>query len=1108
VLGPLRVVGEQEIELPRASHRRLLSILALDANHRVSTDVLIDRNWGEVVPASARAAIQTHVSALRKLLPADTIVTEGYGYRLDLFGHELDAERLTELGAQAHRAGTARQWVAAIGAADAALSLWRGAPYEELADDDFARSEIARLAELRLALLEIRAGALLGLGREQEALPELERLVVENPLRERLWEHLMTARYRAGRHADALAAYREAWNALADIGLEPSDALRRLEQRILLHDQALAPARHNLPTELTEFTGREQELAEIASLLDGHRLVTLVGVGGVGKTRLALRVARDALGAFRDGCRLVELAPLRDPALVPLELARELGMRPRADSATAAVAASLAGDAFLLVLDNCEHLLDAAGALVRALLEVAPAVRVLATSREPLRIPGEVVYDVPSLSFPHEVVGPGEAETFDAVRLFADRAVLVRPGFALDDANTAAVATICRRLDGMPLAIELAAGRVASLSPETIAENLDDRFRILTGGSRVGPERHRSLDAALGWSYDLLDESERLVFARLGVFRGGFNFDAATLVCSGGDIAEADVLPLVSGLVEKSLVSTYLLESSNRYRLLETVREYAVVRLREIDDPESTWRRHLEWHVALATDTLDRVHGPGRWELLGNVATESDDLEAALELALDRGLDAEREGLARALAWQEYDDGLFERAIVHLRTALGRSTPAAAEAECRSLLGSALFHAGEDDEALAESRQAVTIATALPPSAAKVWVLTALARLHLLVLDRDPAAAIPLCTAALADAEASGDPFALIYARRALARALTWNGDVDGGLEQQDAALKLARDAGDPAFLFDTLQSGLTLLYLHPVARRTEPSRIAHELLSRFPLDERLCLDYWLPYALCQAGDWDVAEVVVERAATWRLEGWDLACHLITRAMLRWMQGRLGDARAALAELGNASVHPRWYDDYYALLTEIAADEGRVADAREAADAYLAIDVHPSEEAAKLAVLAPLVRAEVDAALAEGATERDRHLDAAHEAASRARDIFARFPPPTGGSLQIETAATYLALAEAELSRCVGPDPGLWSDVVGRADYLYTRLYGRLRLAEALLEAGRTADGCDELRRTYDDASEAGAAAITARVARLASKAGVDVNPRQRPIRR
>ena len=1096
VLGPVRVRAGREIGLSRSSHRRLLSILALDAPRRIATDVLIDRFWGEQPPATAKAVVQTYVSGLRKLLPADVIVTEGYGYRLDLTGHVLDADDFAALAADARQAVHARRWEHALDSAEAALAFWRGAPYGELRDDDFARGEIARIEELRLELEETRAEALLGLGQARDALPELERLVREHPLRERLWQHLMTARYRLGRHAEALEAYREAWKALAELGLEPSGSLRRLEQKILLHDQSVRQAEtpNNLPVELTDFVGRDRELADVADLVTRHRLVTLTGVGGSGKTRLAAEVARTVLARFPDGCWLVELASVREAAHVAAEVAAAVGLRPQGEDILAALFRALGEDTALVVLDNCEHLPEATAAVARALLEAGHELTILATSRQPLRVPGEVVYDVPPMSFPDDDHAVEELGAFDAIELFDARARLARPSFALDPTTAADVARICRRLDGIPLAIELAAARVGSLRPATIADRLDNRFRLLTGGSSTGPERHQTLEAAFAWSFDLLERDERLLFPRLGVFRGGFTLEMAEDVCSGEGIERADVVPLVSALVEKSLVSTYGDERRVRYRLLETVREYALARLEELGEPAALRARHLDWSVRFADDVNANVYGAGRSALFQRLATESDNLQAALEWSLAEGLGAATRMLARALAWHWWDEGHLGLVVSTLTTALEHGTDALEEAEIRTLVCAAHDSAGDVDAASAESARAYELVAGLPPSLPKVWVLQRHATQPLLV-DRDPGPALPLARAALDEALSLGDPVAEIRVRRALGWALAWNGDVRAGTDQYRAALELALELDDPTTALDTYEFFFDVLYLDAEARRSEPRRNAEELLARFgDLWTTNAYRWWLAYVFLQTGEWERAEEIVARLGDRHLEGYDRAAYLITHATLRWMQGRLDDAREDLDQLAEIGVNRRWYHYSYPLLAEVGADWSRLDDVRSAADAYLAVPMHRSHESKKVAVLTPLVRAEVDAALATSGEERAAHVERARAAVSEARGIVETFPPKTEGSVQLETPRTSLALAEAELSRVVRPDPSRWRDAVSRADFVYVRLYARWRLAEALYESGAEAEARRELDAALAHAARLGAERIRRELEALATR--------------
>jgi len=1110
VLGPLRVRARRQITVERSSHRRLLAILAIDANRRLSTDVLIDRYWGDAVPTTAKAALQTHISALRKLLPADVILTEGYGYRLDLGEHSLDVHEFVALAAEARQATRARRWEAALESVDAAVELRRGDPYDELRDDDFARSEISRLEEIRLELEEMRAEALLGMGSNQEALAGLEPLVRAHPLRERLWEQLMLARYRLGRHPEALAAYREAWAVFAELGLEPGASLRRLEQKILLHDESVRQAKtpHNLPVELTRFIGRDTELGEVAGLLDEHRMVTLTGVGGSGKTRLAFRVAAGQLSAFPDGCWVAELGPLHDPDHVALGVASAMGLRPQGEDVVDALRAALVQERILVVLDNCEHLLHASAALARTLLEAAPNVHILATSREPLRVPGEALYDVPPLPVPPEEGDAVHVELFDAVQLFGDRASQARPRFALDDSNADAVATICRRLDGIPLAIELAASRVASLAPQTIAERLGERFLLLTGGSTTGPERHRTLEAALAWSYDLLDAREKLVFARLSIFRGGFTHDTAEEVCSGEGIEPAVVVPLVSSLVEKSLVSVYDAQTGERYRLLETLREFAGERLEETGRAEVIAARHLDWCVRFAEDIVDRVHGPGRQELFERVRAESDNLDAALQQARA----AESSGAVRVLArtlgehWNEL--GYVDLSIALYEAALERTSTvdAATEAEIRALLGRAHFEASDGRAAYAEAERAHALIAGLEPSPVKLYVLSAYAGLHRILLDRDPGGAIPLGEDALACAEALGHPFYRIRALMCLGEALAWNGALEPALERHREALSLALSTGDPRVVMETYEHLATALYLDPNARRRGPASAAEDMLARIPLEERgrELSDGWLPWVFLQTGDWRRAELVIDRIGRAHLEAWERTSYHVERAALRWMQGRLEEACAELDELERHGVNPRWYHDYFPLVADVAADLGCLSDVRQAAEEYLVFDVDTSEQAKKLGVIEPLVRAEVDAALAASGRGRAEHVRRARAAVARGHEILNAFPPPSEGSVQMETHRTHLAFAEAELSRVDGPNPGLWLVAVDRADYVYFRLYARFRLAEALLAVGRENEGADELRAAHADATTVGAERIRRQLEQLATEVGAKLTKRPR----
>ena len=443
-----------------------------------------------------------------------------------------------------------------------ALALWRGPPLPDVADEPFAQAEIARLDALYLQALEDRLDADLAKGLHGDAIVELEACVAKHPLRERFWCQLMLAQYRAGRQGEALQTYQTVRALLIErLGVEPGKELRELHSAILGQDRALEPLTpvpgeppNNLPRQLATFIGRAWELTEIQELLQRGRLVTLVGVGGAGKSRLALEAATNSLLQFPDGTWLVELAALAQPGLVARTLASVLGVHEHPEwPLVDLVAEHLRTAKTLLVLDNCEHLLDEVAALAQRLLQSCSRLSILATSRERLGITGELLRPVSGLAVPEpDADDASEIGDADASRLLVERAAAVRPGFRLDHRTAAAVAQICRQLDGLPLAIELAAARVNALEVEQIASRLDDRFRLLDHGDRTALARHRTLRAVVDWSYGLLSSAERRLFDRAAVFIGGFTLVAAEAICAEPD-GDA-IANVISRLVDKSLI--------------------------------------------------------------------------------------------------------------------------------------------------------------------------------------------------------------------------------------------------------------------------------------------------------------------------------------------------------------------------------------------------------------------------------------------------------------------------------------------------------------------------------------------------------------------------
>ncbi|NBM17055.1 BTAD domain-containing putative transcriptional regulator [Streptomyces sp. GC420] len=576
VLGHMTAtVDGREAALGGPRQRAVLAVLVAARGRLVTQDAIIAEAWDERRPASA-ATLHSYIAALRKALepgrtngqPAQVLVRENIGYALRLPAESVDAEHFTvlaERGERLLRGGDADGAASVLGEA---LTMWRGAAYAEFGEYPFAAPEAARLHGLRLSAHEDLFAAELARGRHAAVIGDLEKHTAEQPLSERGWELLALALYRSGRQGDALSALRTARRVLAEeLGIDPGPSLRRLEAAVLAQDEAAAPppARtadpalaaprgRNLPYALTGLIGREEECDRVAALLERHRLVTLTGPGGIGKTRLALEVAhaRDD----EDGPWLVELADLEepDPRLLTAGIGDALGIR---EAATAERLAEVLGErGTLLILDNCEHLLEVAPGIVAQLLTRCGGLRVLATSREPLGVAGEAVFEVPPLT-----AGAGR-------ELFLARAAAAAPGWVPDDGELTTAQRICGELDGLPLAIELAAAQCRVLSVDQISQALDDRFAVLVGGPGTGPARHRALQAAVEWSHRSLTPRERDTFHRLSVFAGSFDLDAAAAVCGGPVLAE------VTALVRKSLVTAEVGTAPRRYRMLETLKEY------------------------------------------------------------------------------------------------------------------------------------------------------------------------------------------------------------------------------------------------------------------------------------------------------------------------------------------------------------------------------------------------------------------------------------------------------------------------------------------------------------------------------------------------------
>ena len=744
--------------------RALLALLACSAGRVVTVDRLIDDLWGERLPANPANALQLRVSKLRRQL-GDVITTTPAGYRLDVDPDDVDSLRFERLVAT-------RRF-------DEALALRRETALASFFDHHWARAESARLEELYLSAVEQHTDDRLQRGDDVALVSDLEALVAAHPLRERLRGQLMVALHRNGCSAEALARYQEFRRLLVDeLGLDPSPALQDLEGAILRQDPALdrpaspRPAT-NLPVRLSSFVGRAVEVQRVVDALDRSRLVTLTGPGGVGKTSLAVEASRRAAGSYRDGVWFVALAGVSEPARVAPAIADAVGVGDRGPQPDQdLVAAWLSQRQALVVLDNCEHLVDACADVVEHVLRsAAPGAGVLATSREALGVAGEVQLPVPSMA------------DDEAVALFCERAAAVDPGFAggeraagadhgvVASARAAAgepgfaggeqaelIGRLCRRLDGMPLAIELAAARVKLLPVAEIAERLDDRFRLLTGGPRTAEARHRTLRATVDWSHDLLDEPHRALLRRLSVFRGGWTLEAAEQVCAGGPVPAGDILGLTGDLVDRSLA----IARDGRFRLLETIRQYAAERLAEAGEEESSRERHARWFVDLAERAETDLRGPSqaRW--------------------LER-LRAEDDNLGQALAWCRQHAGAHPDLGLRLAGALGWYWYVGRQVDGRRELAAALA-SGSGGSDLGRGRVLQALSLALRPAGCIV---------------HPSAEAAGAAAESLALLDGAGDAGRAAISRLLVAVEGVGGADVAGNLDQVAAARSQLRALGD-----------------------------------------------------------------------------------------------------------------------------------------------------------------------------------------------------------------------------------------------------------------------------------------------------------------------
>ncbi len=933
ILGQLEAVDDGEpVKLGAPQQRALLARLLISSNEVVTVDRLAEDLWRGDPPDSARHTLHVYISRLRKVIDPDhtRLRHDGHGYRLAVAPDELDAMRFERLAAEGRGALAGDDPATATTLLREALEIWRGSALADVADEAYARDEAIRLEELRQGTLEQRVWADLALGRHGEVVEELRALVAEYPLREILWEQLMLALYRCGRQAEALRVYQAARSKLAaELGIEPGPALRRLEQQILSQDPDLEqkpPSESDsttseLPLQRTSFVGRERELAQAAVLLRRSRLLTLTGAPGCGKTRLALRLAADLGREYPHGTFFVPLVAVRSSMHLDTAVARALGLgEVRDEPALAGIKSYLRKRRVLLLLDNFEHIVGAAPQLGE-MLDAAPELTILVTSRSPLGLSGEQEYAVPPLEMPRldDRPDPEDLREYDAVNLFVARAQSADPDFHLSLENADAVAQATIRLDGLPLAIELAAARVKVLTPSELLERLEQRLPVLAEGPADSESRHRTMRDCIAWSYELLSPPEQETFRFLGMFLGGFTLEAAGAVAG---LTENETLDRISSLLNKSLLYRPVHVGPARYAMLEMVREFSLQRLSDSDAGHAVAERHARHFVSLAQQVEPQLTRDPGGIAAKALAPEMGNVRTALRFLLESGSPDLGLSLAASIwrFWQSSDQLVEGREWLESLIAHPNASDQP-RAEGLAALAGLVYWQADYDGALAHYREALEIHRA---AGDRYKEADTLCNMSLTALwKKDLEAGEQLANEALAIFQELGAREDIGRVIMAKGTVLFWKGEYRAARELWLECLAIAREFNDQALAL-TQMVGLAAITFH-VGERPEAMGIALDGIAEALEAQNVHMVVWMLDLVAA-----FAVQVIPEAAV-RLAG---AAHSLRREGGGGMLAEtleLDDPRAVSADvLSPAQIERAWAEGKRMSLEESVAEARQI----------------------------------------------------------------------------------------------------------------------------------------------------------------------------------